>query len=175
MTEQFLFGAIWKIIYNYAIDDISDLITSNTTVEDFETFIIFPVERNLATVLYNRILIACVKCGNDVLLNYNIYSDLSRRCSIYSCRRIVFIACEYGHKNIISYFNLPNILSIDEIMELLIISLKNLHFEISTFLYNLYPHQLDRISSVNESLSICDSKDKEKILEFARKEWNYII
>ena len=172
MNLSIIPDAIWKIIYNYAINDISDLITSETSVEDFKHFMSFPVKWGPANVLYNRILITCAKCGNEKLFEYLIDGNLA---AIYTPAiwRIASIACEYGWINIVSDIVHYCSFSQDDIKEWLALSLKNLHFEIALWLRGelLSPEDIDVV--VDDALYICKSEDKEKILEFACREWNY--
>lgn len=164
--------AIWKIVYNYAIDDISDLITFDTTIWDFMEYILFPKELYLAEVLYNRIIVACAKCGNYMLLEYLMDSDtLKKMGSIKNYNRIMAIACEYGHLKIITRIRPRLVLSREILKEWLVISLKNLHFEIVSWIYttnvNIQISEFfDKNDVVIDALSICKSEDN------AKKYWN---
>ena len=184
MNLSIIPDGIWKIVYKYAIDDISDLITFDTTIEDFKTFITFLAESKLTNILYNRILISCAKCGNERIFKYltsdnpgnvyisgNVYIPENSPTAFIAC---AFIACEYGQINIVSYVMNFCSFSKDDERRLFILSLKNLHFKLALWLYGKFLLlEEDTNIMVDDALYICKSEDKEKILEFARKKWNY--
>ena len=70
MNLSIIPDAIWKIVYNYAIDDISDLITADTDAEDFKMYAKFLDGDYFTTINKHRIVIACVKCQNEKLLTH---------------------------------------------------------------------------------------------------------
>lgn len=180
MNLSIIPNSIWKIVYNYAIDDISDLITFDTTLADFVSFVSFPKELYLAEILYNRIIIACIKYGNDIILGYLMSNmELRNAYHVVNYHRAMSIACEYGYFAIVLIIKQWCLLSREKLKDWLVISLKNLHFEIVSYLYTKgleirSLNKSDKIDIVSEALSICDSKDKEKIFDFGNKEWTYI-
>ena len=175
MNLSIIPDAIWKIVYNYAIDDISDLITADTDAEDFNMYTKFLDDDYFTTINNHRIVIACVKCQNAKLLIRVLY-DMDVMTTIENYTYIMEIICKKGYIKmymLMEGFCMPS--TLEESSKLLTICLKNLHFDIAIMVYNrqkkLYPRYAQLHTSIYRALEQCKSFNREKIRTFVEEQW----